>query len=298
LARLGGGQLLLPALLFASVPAALALVGGLRRLQSWSGSGASPALLAIGAPVLAALAAPGLAKEWGKHLTAPQPLRIGLGDDRLGLIAALREQTTDAARILWEDCFVARTDSRWPALLPLLTGRAFVGGLDAEAGIEHATAGLVEGKLAGRALEEWSDAELESYCRTYNIGWVVCWTDSARARLGRLASAGKASPLPAVPEGRPSLFALRRQASFALAGSVRWRSADARAILLADAVPQAVAGESEGQVVLSLHYQAGMRVRPARVRLERAVDPQDSIPFVRLRMTEPAGRILITWEGR
>ena len=67
---------------------------------------------------------------------------------------------------------------------------------------------------------------------------------------------------------------------------------------LALATPQPVANESDGQVVLSLHYQAGMRVRPARVRLEQAVDSQDTIPFVRLRMSEPVGRILITWEGR
>jgi hypothetical protein len=298
LARLGGGQLLVPALLFASVPAALALASGLSRLRLLGGWGASPALLAFGAPVVAALAVPGATTEWERHLTAPQPLQIGLGDDRLALLAALREQTSGAARILWEDRSVARGDSRWPALLPLLTGRAFIGGLDAEAGIEHAAAGLVAGALAGRPLEEWSDAELESYCRKYNVGWVVCWSEQARARLARCAPAGKEQALPAVPEGRPSLFALRRQPSYALKGSVRWQSADARAILLADVEPQPVAGESEGQVVLSLHYQAGMRVRPARVRLERAVDPQDSIPFVRLRLTEPAGRILITWEGR
>ena len=33
-------------------------------------------------------------------------------------------------------------------------------------------------------------------------------------------------------------------------------------------------------------------------RLEQAVDSQDTIPFVRLRMSEPVGRILITWDGR
>ena len=57
-------------------------------------------------------------------------------------------------------------------------------------------------------------------------------------------------------------------------------------------------GESAGQIVLSLHYQAGMRVRPGRIRLEQAVDPQDEIHFVRLRMDEPVGRVFITWDGR
>ncbi len=54
----------------------------------------------------------------------------------------------------------------------------------------------------------------------------------------------------------------------------------------------------DGQIVLSLHYQAGMRVSPSRVRLEQAVDSQDTIPFVRLRMSERVGRIMITWDGR
>jgi hypothetical protein len=79
---------------------------------------------------------------------------------------------------------------------------------------------------------------------------------------------------------------------------VTWCSADARGILLADAKPRQGGEGEDGQIDLCLHYQAGMRVRPARVRLEQAVDPQDNIPFVRLRMSEPVGRILITWEGR
>ncbi|MFO0842419.1 MAG: hypothetical protein U0797_08495 [Gemmataceae bacterium] len=54
-------------------------------------------------------------------------------------------------------------------------------------------------------------------------------------------------------------------------------------------MPSRVGGEDEGQVVLSLHHQAGMRVRPARVRIERAIDPQDAIPFVRL-VDDRAGR--------
>jgi hypothetical protein len=296
-ARFGAAQLLIPALFFASGPAALALARTLDRVGRWSGSMAAPALLAVGTPALVAMAVPGPAADWGSRLSTPRPLQIGLGDDRLALVEALRARTSDSARVLWQDRRAGRADSRWAALLPLLTGRAFVGGLDPEPGIEHASAGLVDQTLAGRPLEEWSDAELEGYFRKYNIGWVVCWSGLARERFAGFAAAGGGQPLPAVPEGQPYLLALRRQPSFALAGAVRWRSADARGILLADAVPQPVPGE-EGQVVLSLHYQAGMRVRPARVRLERAVDSQDSIPFVRLRLTEPAGRVLITWEGR
>ncbi len=151
--------------------------------------------------------------------------------------------------------------------------------------------------LAGRPLDDWTDAELDEYCRRYNIGWVVCWSNGACRRFARWKIAGTARPLPATEEGQPHLFILDRRPCYALTGgSVSWRSADARRILLADVVPTQP-GE-DGQIVLSLHYQAGMRVSPSRVRLEQAMDSQDTIPFVRLRMSEPVGRIMITWDGR
>lgn len=297
-ARLGSSQLLAPALFFASVPTAILLAHLLEQLRRWTGSVLSPAFVVLSLPVLIYLAFPHEAERWARTFYQPQPLELGLGAARQALVATLRTTTSDTARILWEDRRTDRGESRWPALLPLLTERAFVGGLDAEAGIEHAITGLVEARLAGRALREWTDAELQAYCQKYNIGWIVCSSPEARARFARWSLAGPSYPLGEIGRGEAVLFKLSRQGSYALTGEVTWRSADVRGILLADARPQPVPNEKEGQVVLSLHYQEGMRVRPARVRLERAVDPQDSIPFVRLRMTAPVGRILITWEGR
>ena len=40
----------------------------------------------------------------------------------------------------------------------------------------------------------------------------------------------------------------------------------------------------DGKVVLSLHYQAGMKALPARVQVEREIDPYDPIPLVRLKV--------------
>jgi hypothetical protein len=300
LGRLGACQLLVPALLFASVPAAFAVAWALERLRRGSGNVLVPlAVLAI-APFLVWLVVPVQAGAWAQRLAGPEPLQIGLGDDRAALVESLRESTSDVARILWEDRKGPRREPRWTALLPVLTGRSFVGGLDDGAGIEHATSGLMEGALAGRRLHDWSDTELVDYCRRYNVGWIVCGSAAARDRFERWRAAGTPRALPVTGEGeRRLLFRIDRQPSFALAGSVQWRSADVRGILLADAVPaQPGPGETEGQVVLSLHYQAGMRVRPSRVKLEQAVDSQDAIPFVRLRMREPVGTILITWDSR
>jgi hypothetical protein len=83
-------------------------------------------------------------------------------------------------------------------------------------------------------------------------------------------------------------------ASYALKGSrARWLHADSAHIALADVEPN-----ENGEAVLSLHYQAGMRVSPSRVQLERELDPYDPIPFVRLRLPGPVVRVTITWEKK
>ena len=50
-------------------------------------------------------------------------------------------------------------------------------------------------------------------------------------------------------------------------------------------------------VVLSLHHQAGVRVSPGVVVVERDTDPYDPIPFLRLRMPGNMSRIVLTWEN-
>src|SRR5262249_7258545 len=155
-ARLGAAQLVVPALLFASLPAAHALTTGLGWLYRRSGSLLGPAAVAIGVAGLIALTASGPVLTWGMRLGVPQPLRLGLGSERTDLLAFLQTNTTSAARILWEDGHESQHDSLWTALLPLLTDRAFVGGLDPDAGIEHATGGLANRMLAGRPVREWS----------------------------------------------------------------------------------------------------------------------------------------------
>jgi len=84
----------------------------------------------------------------------------------------------------------------------------------------------------------------------------------------------------AIGDGR--LFTLRRKLTFALRGSATWQSADSNRIILTDVKP-------EGQhVVLSLHYQEGLRVAPSRIKIERQTDPRDAIPFVRLCLDDQA----------
>jgi hypothetical protein len=89
------------------------------------------------------------------------------------------------------------------------------------------------------------------------------------------------------------LFSLpRAPQGFILKGRAEWLAADSERIALGDVVPDG------DEVVLSLHYQEGLRVLPSRVRIERELDPRDPIPFVRLRMSGPVTCLTLTWDKR
>ncbi len=229
--RVGAMKLLVPALWFAALPAAFAC----RKMAGWL-------RYHLGCPWRAALlggvclagaawyAGPELA-TFADRWRGPAPLALGLSPEQQTLVTTLTQHTTTEARILWEDRTGAH--SCWTALLPLWTGRYFLGGLDAEAALEYGYAGFVEQRLAGRPVAEWSDADLDEFCRRYNLGWVVCWTPTTQERFRRWSLA---EPVAALSEDGQagSLFALKRPRSFVLKGKARWVSADCRHVALSD----------------------------------------------------------------
>lgn len=296
LQRIGATRLVVPALWFAIVPATAVL--------SWIGQGLRSLmhrLVAAGflgglTGATAALAVHFLPAGGPPNSLRPAALEIGLGAERQALVDLLRTQTTSAARILWEDCHEGGASTGWTALLPLLTDRVFLGGLDPRGG-EAASLGLVNHKLAGRPLAEWSDADLAEFARRYNVGWVVCRSPTTLARFEKWTIAEPIASLPVEPgtdtpaPGR--LFRLRREAySFILKGQAQLVRADRERIVLADVVPE------NGQIVLSLHYQTGWRVTPGRVRVEGELDPHDPASLIRLCVPGPVTRISLTWQPR
>jgi hypothetical protein len=288
----GAGSLLIPAMLLAVLPAARAAAAVRHLLQrqfAWRAVlGATAA--AAGAGFAFRDAVPWLPGG------VSTPLQIGLDEKARAILDAVQAHTTADARILWEDRRSTPGAANWTPLLPLLTGQAFIGGLGPEAGIEHATAGLIEGSLAGRPLEQWTDGELNDYCRRYNVGWVVCSSLRTRWRLGLWSRAHSIVEVPPAGDEGHILFAIDRPHSFTLSGSARWVNADAQRIVLTDVTPQREDGR--WQVLLSLHHHAGMRVTPSRVHIERFDDPQDPIPLVRLIVTDPVARVTIQWDRR
>ncbi len=308
LGRFGAHHLLVPALLFAALPAAHAVSAALR--LAWRGAALRWASLgaAVGVAIVLWRSPPSALAAWMTRLGGTTPLQLGLNEDQRTILDTLQAYTTpQAAASCGRTGATRRRSARWTPLLPLLTERAFVGGLDAEAGIEHTANGLTDQVLAGRPLPDWKDDELRGYCDRYNIGWVVCWsvpTCRALPALGPGGTDGDAAALSRERAGRrlvphsPSVF-LRPGWFSSVAGRRR-----AARIVLGNVEPHRGGSDArKGQVLLSLHHQAGMRVSPSRVhiesaRIERAELPSDSIPFVRLWVDEPVTRVTITWDKR
>jgi hypothetical protein len=290
----GTAALLAPALWFACIPAAHASTWVCLRL--WRHG-------AVGRCVLAGLV---IALGAGTTLLTPtpqclfercvpvEPLEIGLGPQRQAIVQTLMQYTSNDARILWEDRNRPRQGSRWPALLPILTGRSFIGGLDPDGFIEHSSISLINESLDGRHIESWKEEELMEYCRRYNIRWIVAWSPAAIERFEKWKDAQKITQV--YDEETGWLFEVNRTANFALEGQAELLEADGQYIVLGNVNPHTGAGAENGQVLLSLHYQAGMRASPNRVRIERATSGHDSIGFVRLRLAAPAARVTLTWD--
>jgi hypothetical protein len=287
LGRLGTEQLLIPALWFAVLPAVHAAGMAIRFVERLAGNPARGAVVGCWLVVVLAVGTRSYLSPLAAKCVRSSPLTIGLSAEQQSVVETLRVHTTPEARILWEDQQEPSDGSRWTALLLLLTDRAFIGVIDPDSGIEHSFAGLVDQNLAGRPIREWTNAELDDFCRKYCIAWVVCRSPAAVKRFRSWAGASAATPL---EDGKGSfLFTLKRR-SFVLKGHGRLVAADSRRITLADVVPE------NGVVLLSLHFQAGIQASPGRVQVERETDPYDPIPFIRLRLPGPVARVTLTWE--
>jgi hypothetical protein len=278
-----------PAFLFlgfglAVVPAA----HGVARWLDWQfrGRGRGSLGLVMGAALICAAAAWLTGPPTQSALTGwgPRPLRLGFPSGFADIAAAIRTHTQPSARVLWEDGAMDEL-SGMAVLLPVMTDRAFIGALSGAADNDATYPTLTDGLLAGRSLTHWSDAELEGFCRRYNVGWIVTATSTARDRLAKWPLAE-----PRASVGTRQLFALKRPLTFVLKGQVHDVTADRNSISLSDVVPE------HGDVVLSFHYHEGLRARPGWIKVEREPDPYDPIPLVRLQMIAPAARVTLTWD--
>ncbi len=229
-----------------------------------------------------------------------EPIAIGLTPDQHDLVQGIMQKTTPEARVLMEETPTGEAGWNWTALLPWMTNRAYIGGLDPDARFEHAYCRLRGDQLNSRRLTEWTDEELKEFVDRYNIGWVVVRSASARDRWQRVPFAREIGKYR--DGGEVRIFELDRTRTYILQGSAQWQYAGRRKIVLTDLVPVEAPHPNGGTlpayvIVLSLHYQAGLRASPGVLAIERHSDPYDPIPMIRLRLTGPLSRVVLSWEN-
>lgn len=271
----------------ALVPAAAALVWG------WWSVARHGRLAVVAASLFLAVLG------WGGTAVQPlrsvlglrlEPLPLGFTDNQLAIIHGLLQKTGPEARILLEES-ASRTEGwNWTALLPMHTGRFFLGGIDPDACIEHAFCGLRSGMLNGRPFADWTDHERINFCRRYNVGWVLCRSPEVVAWW--LAMPGSREIARFEDDGPLILIELDRPRSYILSGTATVESISRDGIVLVDAAPDA-----EGTLILSLHHQPGFRAAPGVVHVESDPDPFDPIPMLKLRLPGRTSRISLTWEN-
>lgn len=220
-----------------------------------------------------------------KHFTGPPVWAKTLTEK-------LSELPANDGRILWED-LSGDASNGWQVFLPQSLNRGLIGGLSPVARIEHQQASLRDGKLAGRNVLEWPDSELAAFIKAYRINLVVARNPDSISRWNKYPDATVASQGSIDgSEGKWVLFRLPDQPGLAIVGNAKVVHLGPDKVTLADVVPE------NGSVVLSLHFQRGMKVRPGRVKIERELDSHDPIPLIRLKSDEPVSRLELEWDER
>lgn len=275
----------------AGVPALLALPGAFAVAQLLERMKIGPvlAVAAVGG-MLAVAFHPPVAEVASPVVPPITPLAVGLDEQQTELVEAIKKQTTADARILIEQ---SGDDWNWTPLLAPLTGRYFIGGLDADPGLEHSAIELRAGKLGGRAFADWKADERAEYVRQYNVGWVLCrsteaiawWATDPTAKLVARFDHG---------DGPVVLYELNRVRSFVLSGKAVVERMDRGKIVLRDVVP-----DETGKVRLSLHYQKELKTSPHPLAEPTAEkDPHDPIPFLTLDVKAPLSRVTLAWQRK
>ena len=239
------------------------------------------------------------------RLRTARPLAVGLRPEMNQLVDWIIQNTDHSARILLEDQLRLweRTEEEsihWTPLLPLLTGRQYVGGLYHLAFIRHHHVAFGDWHLAGQHIRLWDPGALRDFLERYNIGWVITWSRASALKEGGLPlSTDKFASLPfceqvaALPrltrrldENLYTVFRVQIEHSYFIRGHGRVLRADYNRIELAELEPQ------DGQLVLKYHWQDGLRAQPP-VPIERANEPNDPIGFIRIRSRESLERLTL-----
>jgi hypothetical protein len=245
--------------------------------------------LGRGFTIIACLAVIAAGSVWLVERDLPtmvrEPGALADGESQFHDLAAFLKAAPLRGRVLVEETPLERQSSSL-ALLPLVTGRSFLGGLDPDSRLEHFLLRLSPQRLNGRPIAEWKPEALAEFFTQYNITEILAFTEETQ-RWVRATPGVRESR-----QGNASLFALPRESSYFLRGKGKWVEANWQRIALADVEPE------DGVIVLALHYQQHMTLTPNVGIVERHLVPDDPIPLTRIRLTGPTSRLTLEWRSR
>ena len=199
---------------------------------------------------------------------SPQRPTTAEQESFLSLAEWLDKETTPASRILVESSHNASTQVfgfDFVALLPYyVPDREFVALPTTESPGLAFTTFLMEGILSWIPIGAYTDEELTTYLRTYNVGTIVACSEQTVGRLDRYPHAEEAARIGAVRLYRSSL-----EPSFFLTGAGAVRT-EVDHLVLEDLVP-----DEAGRVVVSYHWFASLRATDGTPLTEtkHAIDP-------------------------
>ena len=187
-----------------------------------------------------------------------------LGKDEEKVVQWLRGQTDHERRVLVE---------YWPlgALIPWYTGLQVIGGPYALIWMPHNfvnfTAMGDEVRLFGRDIRQLSRQETRAYLNTYNVGWVVVYTDKSKEFFDPDDSLASV-----VDAGRYRIYENRARSTFFLSGNGRVRAEYGRL---------RVSEAAKGELVLKYHWSPTLVSVPPQILLPQTV-LDDPVPFIKI----------------
>jgi hypothetical protein len=204
-------------------------------------------------------------------------MQIGFDPVHQSWVDTINSLTNQRARILIEDGHGYRGIAT--ASFQNATNALWVGGPYEAAYITYHRVAFQEGKLVGRPVADYSEAELTAFFRRYNIRWIMAWSRPAKDSLDRRPSLKKVREI----EGVAFYELVSPVDSFFERGSGEV-TAELDALRLRRVVPDG------GSVVLRFHYYEHLMVKGARALRPHPV-PGDPVPFIEV--LDPGTDVLI-----
>ena len=195
----------------------------------------------------------------------------------------LIKNTDSGARILYEDQKIPSYFGTRPALhLQMATGREFIGGPRNDNNIRALRIDFHAGHLGFRRMNTVSTDELEEFLERYNIGWVACWSQEARAIFRSRPDRFRHE----TTLGKTDFFTILRDPTFFLVGDGVLQ-AGYNSIDLRDVCPE------NGRIRLSYHYIPGMKIR-GKGELVPFTVSGDPTPLIEIR--NPGRELIIQYD--